>query len=74
MNEIYSRILNAGNVPSRQDIADLLASVGKPGEKREEKRQVVQHLFEEGGWKSTNFQGHSLFDDIERELTGYEAY
>ena len=49
---------------SREDIMNLLKSLGAPGENRELKRQAVIDLNKE------NFQGISLVDDLE----SYEDY
>ena len=65
MNEVLSKILDKGTEPTRQDIADLLESIGKPGEKKEEKKKAVESLYEEGAWRSINFQGVSAFEDLE---------
>lgn len=52
------------NAPSRKEIADLLASIGPPEEKREEKYEAVKKL----GLK--NFQGHG----VELTLETYKEY
>lgn len=44
---------------TRQDIADLLVSIGGPGEKRQEKIQAVRDL------GKTNFQSIKLEDSLE---------
>lgn len=49
---------------NRQDIADLLKSIGKPGEKRDEKIAAVKELDKQ------NSQGIDLSDS----LNSYEAY
>lgn len=49
---------------TRQDITDLLESIGKPGKKRDKKLEAVKQLNRE------NFQGIRLEDDIE----SYPAY
>lgn len=54
MDEVISRVMNKGGLPDRQDIADLLASIGKPGEKREEKRRAVLELIDETGHNGLN--------------------
>lgn len=43
---------------TRQDIADLLESIAKPGEKREEKHKAVQEL------NRQNFQNIKLEDSL----------
>ena len=48
----------------RGDIAELLASIGAPGEAREEKLLAVREL------GKSNFQGHSL----ETTLDSYQEY
>ena len=68
MNAVFIRIVNKGTEPTRGDIAELLASIGEPGEKRDQKQEAVQKLFDELGVRSTNFQGHSVvnyLDDFE---------
>lgn len=49
---------------TRQDIADLLKSIGAPGEKRDEKLEAVKQL------GKINRQGHGL----ELTLDGYGEY
>lgn len=49
---------------TRQDIAELLASIGKPGEKREEKVAAVKQL------SRANFQQI----DLAASLNSYEEY
>lgn len=49
---------------SREEIAALLASIGPPGEKRQEKYEAVKAL------KQANFQGFKLEDS----LASYEAW
>jgi hypothetical protein len=45
--------------PTRTDIANLLASIGAPGEMRDEKVEAVKQL------KIINFQGVPLEDTLE---------
>ena len=45
--------------PTRTDIANLLASIGAPGEKRDEKVAAVKDL------KIINFQGVPLEDTLD---------
>lgn len=49
---------------TREDIAQLLASIGKPGEKREEKINAVKEL------EKQNFQNIKLEDS----LASYEEW
>ncbi len=49
---------------TRQDIADLLKSIGKPGEKRDDKLKAVQEL------ELKNNQGHS----VESTLDSYAEF
>lgn len=49
---------------TRQDITDLLKSIGKPGEKREEKIAAVKQL------SRANFQQV----DLSASLNSYEAF
>jgi len=46
-------------VVTRQDLADLLASIGKPGENREEKLTAVAAL------NKQNIQGHDVTGTLE---------
>lgn len=70
MEQVLSRILNSEGPPTRQDIADLLASIGSPGKKRTQKAAAVKRLFDELGHSGLNAQGHHVADD----LTSYEAF
>lgn len=49
----------AKEIRTRQDMADLLASIGKPGEKRDEKFAAVAEL------NKQNYQGHDVTDTLE---------
>ena len=51
-------------IPTVKEISELLKSVGKPGEKQEEKKQAVKDLFDERGVRSNNPQGHSVADTL----------
>lgn len=46
-------------IRTRQDMADLLASIGKPGENREEKLAAVTAL------NKQNRQGHDVLTTVE---------
>lgn len=70
MQPIITRIKERGTPPTRQDVADVLASIGVPGENQAEKVAAVKQLFDETGHRNINFQGHSVYDD----LGEYEAY
>ena len=52
-------------IPTRQDIADVLESVGEPGIKQQEKLETVESLFSNLGHGHKNNQGHDLLDDLE---------
>ena len=56
--------MDTPQIKTRDDLAKLLASIGKPGEKREEKLKAVQEL------KLSNKQGHAL----ELTLESYKEY
>lgn len=56
--------LKAKQTLTRQDIAELLASIGKPGEKREEKTAAVKQL------SRANFQQI----DLAASLNSYEQF
>ena len=49
---------------TRQDIAEILAGVGAPGEKLEEKRAAVEAFFTENNAKPKNKQGIYVIDEI----------
>lgn len=69
MDQVFNQIVEKGGAPTRDDIAALLASVGKPGKKRDEKKQAVERLFSEVGG-GVNPQGFHVVEDLE----SYEAY
>jgi hypothetical protein len=70
MKDVYDRIMGKGVIPSMPDIAELLTSIGPPGEKRAEKEAAVRRLFDELGVRAVNNQGHHLADS----LSGYPQY
>lgn len=59
-----TEILKTKQMITRQDIADLLASIGKPGEKHDEKYAAVVEL------EKQNSQGVKLEDS----LASYEQW
>lgn len=63
-NSVFNRIVNAGKVPSNADLAELMASIGAPGDKRAEKREAVSRLFDEMGYRATNIQGAAVADGL----------
>lgn len=66
IDEIADRIRARGtHVPTRQDIADLLRSVGKSGQYPEAKRAAVQELLSRLHHSGLNSQGFSLLEDLE---------
>lgn len=65
MQDVFDRIVNTGNEPTRQDLADLFEVIGAPGEKRDEKLAAAQKLFEATGHRQTNSQGHSILDALD---------
>lgn len=70
MNAVLDRLVNTKSIPTRGDLNDLMAAVGEPGEKQDEKRAAVEDLFRQLGKSMTNFQKFSVIDD----LNTYEAY
>lgn len=64
MNETIQRVLNQEHEPTMKDISDILASIGKPGQKLEEKNRAIKFLFQERGG-GINFQGHAVWDDLQ---------
>lgn len=46
-------------IVTRQDLADLLTSIGRPGENREEKLAAV------GAFNKQNRQGHDILTTVE---------
>lgn len=56
--------LKAKSTISRADISELLKSIGKPGEKRDEKLEAVKSL------SKSNRQGFG----VEETLDSYEEY
>lgn len=57
--ELQDSFLSKRGQITRQDVTDLLSSIGNPGEKQDEKRAAVSVIDE------VNFQGHSIMDDLE---------
>jgi hypothetical protein len=47
------------NIVTRQDVADLLKSIGKPGEKRDQKIKAIKDL------EMKNSQGHALENTLD---------
>ncbi len=46
------------------EISKLLASVGQPGEKQEEKIEAVKQLFKSSNSRGMNPQGHAVWSDL----------
>jgi hypothetical protein len=67
-NPVFNRIVNAGQVPTRADIDELLRSIAEPGKKQATKRKTVTGLFDELGVSNVNPQGFPL------DLESFEAY
>lgn len=63
-NAVYSRIIEAGAIPTRSDIEELFMSLGSPGKNRELKRQAVERIFEEIGHSGRNIQGFSVLETL----------
>lgn len=53
------------NTPKMSEISKLLAKIGKPGEKRDDKKQAVKDLFTERGASRLNPQGFDILNDLE---------
>ncbi len=70
MNPVLIKLIEKGQEPTRTDIAELLAALGKPGENRDEKQSAIRQLFDETGHRATNSQG----THIAEVLDSYEAY
>jgi len=51
--------------PTMMDISNLLASIGKPGEKQEEKIDAVKKLFSDTNSSGVNIQGHAVWDSLD---------
>jgi len=64
MNPVLVRLLEKGSTPTQADIAELLASVGAPGEHQAEKEAMVRQLFDELGHPGTNPQGFHVAEDL----------
>lgn len=65
MQDIIQRVKTSGKLPTRQDIADLLAVVAPPGRQRQDKYVAVENLFLALEHRPENFQGHSVLDELE---------
>jgi hypothetical protein len=65
MQDVLTKIVESGRVPTRQDIADLLASVAPPGQSRAAKEAAILTLFEEAGHSDSNSQGHSVITTLD---------
>lgn len=70
MQDIITRVKERGTPPTRADVAELLAHIGKPGENRIAKVEAVKQLFEGSGHQGNNSQGWHVAD----ALASYEAY
>lgn len=53
------------DIPTMMDISNCLKKVGKPGEKREEKKKAVTKLFMDRHISPINFQGFHIIEDLE---------
>jgi hypothetical protein len=76
MEKVIDRIVSSGRVPTRADIAQLLAAVGKPGTHRDEKDQAVRDLLEAlgtDGHGTIRAEGEPSVHVI-ATLSSYEAY
>lgn len=63
MNDVTKSKRDKAGPLSRQDIADVLVSVGLPGQKRDEKVQVIKDLCKARGDGETN--NHGVWDTLE---------
>lgn len=71
IDEIVERVrVRSSRVPTRTDVSDLMASIGKPGEARDAKREAVSEMLTKLGATSSNFQGHSVLETLD----GYGTY
>lgn len=65
MNDVANAKLKAAPGPlTRTDIADVLISIAGPGEKQDEKREMVKKLCEARG-EGTGHNGHLVWDALE---------
>lgn len=63
--QAFSAVVAKGEVPKMADISAVLAEAGAPGEKQDEKVQVIKDLFSQLGVSGHTFQGHAVWDDLE---------
>lgn len=64
MNTVAQQKLSLNRELTRADIADVLKSVGKPGEKRDEKIAAVREMCEAMN-TGRNTQGHPIWDTLD---------
>lgn len=62
---MFDKIVNSPNSIKMSDIHSLLESVAPPGQKQEEKKELIKELFEAKGENAVNIQGISVLDDLE---------
>lgn len=62
---MFDKIVNSQNSIKMSDIHSLLESVAPPGQKQEEKKELIKELFEAKGENVVNIQGISVLDDLE---------
>lgn len=62
---MFDKIVNSPNSIKMSDIHSLLESVAPPGQKQEEKKELIKELFEAKGENVVNIQGISVLDDLE---------
>lgn len=62
---MFDKIVNSQNSIKMSDIHSLLESVAPPGQKQEEKKELIKELFEAKGENAVNIQGISVLDDLE---------
>lgn len=62
---MFDKIVNNPNKITQADISAVLAEVGKPGQKQDEKVDKVRELFEAKGESGMNFQGVHVVDTLD---------
>lgn len=62
---MFDKIVNSSKKITMADIHSLLESVAPPGQKQEEKKELIKELFEAKGEPMKNIQGISILNDIE---------
>jgi hypothetical protein len=65
-NDIYNQKMAQSGPLTRADIADVLLSIGAPGEKRDQKKAAIKQLTEDKpGNHSDGFGGHKIYEALD---------